>query len=115
MPPLAEVVSPQIVRLEYLTPDGWVLAGEHALCSLLFPERYPERLREHGKFGRATLLDDRLQPTDTVWVAEDVPADPSVLVHTGIGSVPWKLPEPDKTCPLCEEEHPKPWDGGCLL
>lgn len=112
---MPDLMHPKSVRLEVLTPDGWVLAGGHAMQSLLHPERYPERLRERGKFGRATLLDDRLRPTKTVWVADDVPADPSILVPTKEGNGGWRLPDVTKDCGVCGEEHPPPHDGRCLL
>lgn len=102
---------PTLVRLEYLSPDGWV-----RLCdqNLLHPERVVERYREHGKFARVTVLDDRLQAASQVWVAEDLP-DPSLLIHTKDSNAPWKLPDPTKMCVLCEDEHPPPYDGKCLL
>lgn len=103
---------PTLVRMEHLEPGGWVRVGEY---NLLHPERVPERYREHGKFARCTELDDRLRPTGKVWVADDVPDDPSVLVRAAEGRGQWKLPEPDKTCPLCGDEHLPPFDGRCLL
>lgn len=103
------IPSPTMVRLEYLSPAGWVDAGT---ASLLYPERYPERLRANGKFGRCTALDGRLKPTGRVWVSDDVPADPTVLVATETGGVPWMLPT---KCPMCLELHGSPFDGSCLL
>lgn len=105
-----EIRMPTFVKLEYLSPAGWVDNGK---ASLLFPERYPERLRAKGKFGRCTALDDRLQPTGRVWVSDDVPEDPAVLVAaTDGGGVPWVLPS---LCPVCLELHGSPFDGSCLL
>lgn len=100
----------KLCRIEYLTRTGWTHAGDQ---NLLHPEAVVPRYREKGKFARVTALDGRLQPTGRVWVADDVPGDPSILVPSDT-RVP-KLPEPDKQCPHCEAEHPKPWDGGCLL
>lgn len=111
----AVVAHPVPTRLEYLTPDGWVPASAHSFYNLLRPEGYPERLRAQGKFGRATVLDENFKPTDEVYVADDVPADPSILVPTKEGNVPWRLPDPKKDCGLCGDEHPLPHDGRCLL
>lgn len=63
--------SPTLCRLEYLTREGWVVG--HAAISLLEPARYVERLEGNGKVGRATVLDDTLKPTDTVYVASTIP------------------------------------------
>jgi hypothetical protein len=98
-----------MVKLEYLSPTGWQDAGT---ASLLYPARYPERLRANGKFGRCTALDARLKPTGRVWVSADVPADPSVLVATETGGIPWMLPT---ECKMCLELHGSPFDGSCLL
>lgn len=101
---------PTLVRLEYLTPGGWVVG--HAGVNLLHPERYVERLAERKKFGRAIELDDMLQPTGQVWEPEELP-DPATLVPSDT-AVP-KLPEPDKQCPFCGDEHRPPFDGSCLI
>lgn len=103
------IPQPTMVRLETLSPTGWIDAG---IVSLLHPEKYPERLRANGKFGRCTALDARLKPTGRVWVSDDVPADPSVLVATDTGGVPWMLPV---VCKHCAELHGSPFDGSCLL
>ena len=60
-----------LCRLEYLTPEGWAV-GHHGV-GLLDPGAYVVRLRKNGKFGRATVLDDRLQPTSEVYVSADLP------------------------------------------
>jgi hypothetical protein len=99
-----------LVRLEYLTPDGWVVA--HAGIALLDPQRYVDRLTARKKFGRCTVLDGSLQATGKVYQPDNLP-DPKTLVPSDT-QIP-KLPEPEKTCPLCDSEHPKPWDGSCLL
>lgn len=96
-------------RLEFLTPSGWT---DNGTASLIHPDRYPERLRERGKFGRCTELGDDLRPTGRVWVSDDVPADPSILVKTDVGSIPWALPV---ECGLCGGLHGMPFDGSCLL
>lgn len=57
--------TPTLVRLEYRTPNGWVIG--HKGIALLHPGRYVERLAEKGKIGRAIALDDQLQPTGQVW------------------------------------------------
>lgn len=58
---------PRLCRLERLKDGQWEKMGDY---SLLYPHRYAERLAEKGKVGRATVLDDRLQPTDEVYVIE---------------------------------------------
>lgn len=110
--PAVKTPVPTLVRLEYLSPTGWVRMGDQ---NLLHPEAVVPRYRAKGKFARVTVLDDTLQPKGKVWVADDVPADPSILVKANDGSCPWKLPDPTKTCSLCSEEHPPPYDGRCLL
>ena len=61
----------ELCRLEYERPDGtWALG--HAGVALLHPEKYPERLAKKGKRGRVTVLDERLQPTDTVYLGPEV-------------------------------------------
>lgn len=101
-----------LTRLEYLTPEGWVV-GHHGI-NLLNPERYALRLADHGKFGRATVLDpDTLKATKEVYITPGVPDDPSVLVPSD--TVIPKMPDPAKMCALCDEEHPPPYDGSCLL
>lgn len=106
---------PKLVRLESLTPSGWVLHGGHLALALIYPERFVERFRESGKFVRATLLDEHLAPTDEVWVAEDVPEDFSVLVPSKRETGGFCLPQSTKNCKVCGEGHPPPHDGRCLL
>lgn len=101
---------PVLCRLEYLTPDGWKVG--HAGINLLHPERYVERLAERGKFGRATVLADDLKTELQVFEPKELP-DPSVLVKSDT-RVP-RLPDPEKDCAFCGEEHPPPFDGSCLL
>lgn len=103
------VAKPTLCRLEYLTPDGWVTSGD---VNLLHPERYVERLLVTKKFGRVTVLDARLRPTGKVYEPPHLP-DPATLVPSG--TVIPKLPEPEKTCPVCDAEHLPPYDGRCLL
>ena len=58
----------RLCRLEKKNEKGeWVRVGDHAL---LYPHRYAERLSEKGKIGRATVLDERLQPTGEVYEVE---------------------------------------------
>lgn len=99
-----------LVRIEYLTADGWTVG--HAGIALLDPARYVERLSARLKFGRAIELDDHLQPCGKVWEPDSLP-DPHDLVPSRT-AIP-KLREPGKTCPVCDEEHPPPFNGGCLL
>lgn len=74
-------------RLEYLTPDGWVIG--HAGVNLLHPERYVERLTARGKFGRCTIID-----TGQVFESPN-------------------LPDPSSICRYCQSiEHQS---GECLL
>lgn len=104
--------TPTLVRLEYLTPDGWVCG--HAGINLLDPQRYVDRLLDRRKFGRAIVLDDRLQPRGRVYAPPDLP-DPSQLVPTAT-RVPG-LPDPERRgmCPHCDSYHGDPFDGTCLL
>jgi hypothetical protein len=105
---------PTLVRLDYLTPDGWITG--HKALNLLHPARYVERLLARGKFGRATALDDQLQPTGQVWVAEDLP-DPGELVPSDTPIPVWSaeaLPARVR-CIVCTREHEPPYDGSCLI
>lgn len=52
---MADIPVPELCRLEFWTPTGWVTA--HAGVALLHPARYVERLGTRGKIGRVTLLD----------------------------------------------------------
>jgi hypothetical protein len=111
---------PSLCRLEYLTRKGWVVG--HAAVNLLHPAKYVERLEAHGKVGRCTVLDDRLQPTGQVWVAKVIPDPDNIpesilerLVKTDVGNpnVP-RLKAEDEECEhclgtLCDG------DGTCLL
>jgi hypothetical protein len=99
---------PTLCRLEYLTPSGWVVG--HAGMNLLDPGRYVERLATHNKFGRATELDESLQPTGKVWAPDNVP-NPRDLTYNGNGNpnIPELLPE----CGMCGERDHK--EGLCLL
>lgn len=101
--------TPTECCLEYLTPAGkWVVLATH---QLLYPARYPGRLSQAGKVGRAV----EVAPPHRVWVSDNVPADPSVLVPTTEGGpVPYRLPHPSD-CPHCTSSHPPPLDGSCLL
>lgn len=102
-----------LVQLAYLTKNGWVDNGDPV--ELLHPEQYPVRMRARKKFGRSTELDADLRPTGRVWVSDDVPSDPSVLVGPFDGSRAPHLPDPSKTCLICGDEHHPPYDGSCLL
>jgi hypothetical protein len=95
-----------MTRLEYLGNHGW---STGITVDLLHPERFPERLRAKGKFGRAITADGR------IFVSPDVPADPRILRQTTEGFWPWKLPTPGAACPVCDVEHERPFDGSCLL
>jgi len=119
---MSDIPVPTLCRLEYLTPHGWAVG--HAAVNLLHPQRYVERLWARGKAGRATELDDRLQPTGQVWAAPDV--DPSQLVTSDTLIPRLLLPSGDTTgatdtanieellsqCSFCPERHA---DGSCLI
>lgn len=105
------IPKPHLVRIEYLTPEGWVHG--HAAMNLLSPERYVERLEANGKFGRATE-----HGTGRVWVSENVPEDPSILVPSTNNHMPCLPTSPmaaAPACVYCEERHAKPHDGTCLI
>lgn len=77
---------PAFVRLEYWDPKRQHWKVGHAGISLLHPRRYVERLAVKGKVGRVIIVD----------TGEVLEAD---------------LPP----CPHCEEPHPEPHNGTCLL
>lgn len=99
---MSELPVPTLVQLEYLTRDGWVVG--HKGIALLQPARYVERLAARGKVGRATALDDQLQPTGQVWAPSDVPS-PDRLYPTATAI-------PAVRCGLCSGQHQ---EGVCLL
>ena len=100
---MSDFPVPTLVRLEYLTPTGWAVG--HRAMNLLHPARYVERLAARGKIGRATELDDQLQPTGTVWQPDELP-DPAQLV-------PSDTPIPRLACSFCGAGgHP---EGRCLI
>lgn len=99
------IPTPTLVRLEYLTRDGWVVG--HKAMNLLHPERFVQRLLDRGKFGRATALDEELQPTGQVWQS-DVDVDPERLTKTDTAI-------PALSCIHCSQQHGPPYDGMCLL
>lgn len=103
---------PEMTRLEYLTAEGWQVG--HAGIALLDPEAYITRLSKRGEFGRATVLDDLLQPTDRVYVAPNVPDDLSSLVATET-HIPGLRPPQQKACQWCSTTHDLPHDGMCLI
>lgn len=80
-----------LTRLEYWDArlGDWVVG--HAGVGLLHPERYSQRLAANGKVGRA------------------------IVVETGEVFQSVATPEPQPTCLFCDERHPEPHDGGCLL
>lgn len=80
-----EGVTPTFCKLEYLTPDGWVVG--HSGINLIHPRRYVERLAKNGKIGRIIV-------PDTGEIIQ--------MVETSI-------------CPVCDQEHAAPFDGSCLL
>jgi len=101
---------PTLCRIEYLTPDGWKVG--HAGMNLLHPERYVERLPDRNKFGRATELDDSLQPTGKVWAPpKDRLPDPAELRYLGNGNP--NVPELPPACGLCGDRDHR--EGMCLL
>ena len=98
--------KPFFVRLEYLTPDGWVKM-ESGAYNLISPQRFVDRYKEKGKFVRATELSYKtLQPTGREWVCEGLP-DPSTLK-------PSESLVPQLGCSECDAiDHKIPWE--CLL
>lgn len=110
---LMAVQQPTLCRLEYWTPTGWKL--NLALASLLHPERYPERLEERRKYGRALELDPAtLKPTGRKWEPRRLPPR-AALVPTD--SAAWGLPDPTRRgmCRWCSGYHGDPFDGSCLI
>ena len=104
-----EIPTPTLVRLEYLTPGGWVVG--HKAMNLLHPARYVERLAARNKFGRATALDSQLQPTGQVWCPRELP-DPATLRPT---DTPIPAAPVAPTCIVCSRKHEPPYDGSCLI
>lgn len=107
-----KIPVPALCRLEYLTPDGWVRNGGDT--NLLHPARYVERLEAQKKFGRCTELDDNLAPTGRVYVSDSLPNPRDLVWPTDGTSIP-RLPGPDEYCAMCDERHPRPHDGSCLI
>lgn len=103
---MTTIPVPKLVRLEYLTANGWVVG--HKAVNLLHPGRYVERLSDKGKFGRATELDDRLQPTGQVWTTE-IPAEAMERLAASGTDIP------AVACIICSQQHGPPYDGSCLL
>lgn len=103
----AEVKKPTFVRVEYLTPNGWVKG--HAGINLLDPQRYVERLRANNKFGRALELNEEdLTPTGVVYEPDDLP-DPKDLRPTNT-----PIPALYATCEGCgATDHDYQWQ--CLI
>lgn len=101
-----------LVRMEYLTANGWVVG--HAGIALLNPQGYVDRLAAKRKFGRCIELDDRLQPTGTVWAPAKLPNRKDL--RPSDTRVP-HLPDPtdQRRCPWCEKHHGDPFDGSCLI
>lgn len=110
---LMAVPTPTPCRLEHWTPTGWQL--HLAYVMLLSPERYPERLEERLKYGRAVELDPAtMQPTGQVWAPRKLPPR-AKLVRTD--SAAWGLPDPNRRgmCHWCGGYHGDPFDGSCLI
>lgn len=103
---------PVLCRLDYYTPRGWVT--HTAAVNLLFPERYPQRLEERGKYGRAVELGEGLKPTGKTWEPRRLPKR-TALVPTGTPA--FGVPDPDRRerCRWCGSSHGDPFDGSCLL
>jgi hypothetical protein len=104
--------SGRLTKIEYLTRDGWVVG--HACVALLHPERYVERLTDHGKFGRATVLNEDLSDSDEVYLSPNLPEDRMRLVSSST-HIPRLMVAGEVQCPVCDDVHPKPFDGSCLL
>lgn len=99
--------TPVLCRLEHYTPTGWKLVNPGV--ALLSPERYPERLEEKGKFGRAIEVD-----SGKVHAPRKLPPR-AKLVPTD--SDAWGLPDPTRRgmCRWCGGYHGDPFDGSCLI
>ena len=109
---LMAIRQPTLCRLELYTPTGWVT--HLAAVNLLFPERYPERLEERRKYGRAVELGENLKPTGRKWEPTKLPRR-TALVPTGTPA--YGLPDPARQeyCRWCGQSHGDPFDGSCLL
>lgn len=110
---LMAVPVPTPCRLELWTPTGWQKHVDFVM--LLSPERYPERLEERLKYGRAVELDPAtMQPTGQVWAPRKLPPR-AKLVRTD--SAAWGLPDPNRRgmCHWCSGYHGDPFDGSCLI
>jgi hypothetical protein len=109
---LMAVRTPTLCRLDHWTPQGWQTIAP--AVALLFPERYPERLEEKGKFGRAVELGEDLQPTGVEHRPSRLPKR-TELVPTD--SAAWGLPDPNRRgmCRHCDGYHGDPFDGSCLI
>lgn len=107
-----DIRQPTLCRLELYTPQGWVRNGPDV--NLLFPERYPARLEERKKYGRAIELDDRLKPTGRKWEPRKLPPR-AKLVPTDTPA--YGLPDPERRgmCQWCAKYHGDPFDGSCLI
>lgn len=71
---------------------NWVVTNPGV--SLLYPDRYVERFTKKGKEARC------LDPFTREIIA---------------GENQGQIAPREEACPLCEEAHPQPWDGSCLL
>lgn len=110
---LMAVQTPTPCRLELWTPTGWQMHADFVM--LLNPERYPERLEERRKYGRAVELDpNTLKPTGKKWEPRKLPPR-AKLVQTD--SAAWGLPDPNRRgmCHWCGGYHGDPFDGSCII
>jgi hypothetical protein len=104
--------TPIMCRLDHWTPRGWETV--QPAVALLDPARYPARLEEASKYGRAVELDEALQPTGREWAPSTLPKR-TELVPTD--SSAWGLPDPNRRgqCRHCDGYHGDPFDGSCLI
>lgn len=109
---LMALEHPTPCRLQIYTPTGWVTTQDYVM--LLHPERYPERLEEKRKFGRALELTDGGKPTGKKWEPSRLPPR-AKLVPTD--SAAWGLPDPNRRgmCHWCGGYHGDPFDGSCII
>lgn len=97
---------PTLVRLEYLTPRGWVVG--HAGIALLDPQRYVDRLLAKEKFGRCIVLDESLQPTGEVFEPPALP-DPADLRESETKIPALRVSQ----CSICGQPHGRAYE--CIL
>lgn len=83
-------------KLEYWDPStgDWTIG--HRGVNLLHPRGYAERLAKNGKVGRVTVY-----ARESAYEVEEVI---QILDTPAVAS-----------CNFCDETHPGPYDGSCLI